>query len=258
MMTLLDNPFSPFARKVRLVLLLKELEFEVIDGLIKSNHQRLANINGRAEVPSLIDGDIVVTNSSDIVSYLEAQYPEKPLYPSSAKQRVAARAWERLSDTFVDGVLINLSYWHWANRHDSMPDGLLERGQRDMQMVYQHIEKALQDQAFLCGNLSIADVALFPHIASVKAMGVDYDKAQFPKLDAWYKDLRRQPLFYADLKRTAEYLANIGDGDVERDKIFWRGDRIEWMLASGFEDWLLKEIKEDRVLWPKADLPHLD
>jgi hypothetical protein len=32
--------------------------------------------------------------------------------------------------------------------------------------------------------------------------------------------------------------------------LFWRGDRIEWMLARGFHDWFCNEIKSDRVLWP--------
>jgi hypothetical protein len=34
------------------------------------------------------------------------------------------------------------------------------------------------------------------------------------------------------------------------DKIGWRGDRIEWVLARGFHDWLLGEIRADRVIWP--------
>jgi len=38
-------------------------------------------------------------------------------------------------------------------------------------------------------------------------------------------------------------------------RIGWRGDRIEWMLAHGFHEWFLNEIKEDRVLWPGPALP---
>lgn len=257
MITLYDNPFSPFARKVRLVILLKGLEFETVDGLKKSNHQQLKAYNGRVEVPALVDDGIVITNSSDIVRYLEDSYPQKSVFPGSPAQKVAARAWERLSDTFVDGVLINISYWLWAKRDDQMPQGLLSKANEDIQKVYAHMEKALTGKDYLCGDLSIGDIALFPHIASVKAMGVAYDEARFPNLTRWYRGLRKHPLFYEDLKRTAEYLATIGDSDVERRKIFWRGDRIEWILASGFEDWFYNEIKSDRVLWPGPDLPYL-
>ncbi|MBW1906025.1 MAG: glutathione S-transferase N-terminal domain-containing protein [Deltaproteobacteria bacterium] len=42
MLTLYDNPFSPFARKVRMVLGFKGLEFESIDALALNEHDRLA------------------------------------------------------------------------------------------------------------------------------------------------------------------------------------------------------------------------
>jgi glutathione S-transferase len=92
-MQLFDNPFSPFARKVRLVLDWKGLAYEVIDGLDKSNARALEAANGRVEVPALIDGDVTVANSSDIVAYLEHTHPEPPVYPADPAARVRARAW---------------------------------------------------------------------------------------------------------------------------------------------------------------------
>ncbi len=50
-MHLFDSAFSPFARKVRMVLEFKGLEFEVKEGLLKSNHADLKAVNGRVEVP---------------------------------------------------------------------------------------------------------------------------------------------------------------------------------------------------------------
>jgi len=38
MITLYDSAFSPFARKVRLVLEHKGLAFQALDGLLKSSH----------------------------------------------------------------------------------------------------------------------------------------------------------------------------------------------------------------------------
>jgi hypothetical protein len=45
------------------------------------------------------------------------------------------------------------------------------------------------------------------------------------------------------------------DSDLERRRIFWRGDRIEWLLARGFHAWFFREINEERVLWPGHALP---
>jgi hypothetical protein len=60
-MKLYDNAFSPFARKVRLVLDWKGLAYEATDGLDKANARALAAVNGRIEVPTLIDGDVTVS-----------------------------------------------------------------------------------------------------------------------------------------------------------------------------------------------------
>jgi glutathione S-transferase len=101
MIKLYDSAFSPFARKVRMALEYKGLNYEAVDGLLKSNHQALKAVNKRIEVPVLMDGDVVVVNSSDIVAYLDNSYPINSVYPDEPAARVHARAWERVADTFV-------------------------------------------------------------------------------------------------------------------------------------------------------------
>lgn len=255
MIKLYDSAFSPFARKVRMVLEHKGLNFEAVDGLLKSNHDILRAVNGRIEVPVLIDGDIIVVNSADIVNYLEFRYPVEPVYPEAPAARVHARAWERAADTFIDAILIDVSYWKWADRHDSMPDGLLEAARADLRLVYDALERDLADREFVSGPLSIADMALFPHLAGAKAMEVEFSAQEHPKLAGWFRQMRALPICAADLRRARDYVANLKDRDVERRRIFWRGDRIEWLLARGFCDWFFAEIKEQRVLWPGPSLP---
>lgn len=63
MITLYENAFSPFARKVRMALEHKGLKFEAIDGLRVDNQAALANANPRKEVPVLVHGDITTPRS---------------------------------------------------------------------------------------------------------------------------------------------------------------------------------------------------
>jgi glutathione S-transferase len=254
-MRLFDSAFSPFARKVRMVLEYKGLDFQAVDGLLKSNHAELKAVNGRVEVPTLVDGDTVVVNSADIVSYLEHRYPDRPVYPDSPETRVHARAWERTADTFIDPILVDISYWKWAARPDTMPTGLLEAARADLSQVYDALEAELARREYISGSVSIADIALFPHIASARAMEVEHSPDRHPNLARWFKRMRSLPICTADLQRARDYVANLAASDVERHKIFWRGDRIEWMLARGFHDWFFNEIRERRVIWPGPALP---
>ena len=193
MIKLYDSAFSPFARKVRMVLDHKGLDYETVDGLLKSNHDALKVVNGRIEVPALVDGDIVVVNSPDIVAYLDHRYPQMPVYPEVPAARVHARAWERLSDTFVDPIFVDVSYWKWAERPDQMPQGLLDAARADLRKVYDAIEKELADREFVSGTLSVADIALFPHLASAKAMEVEFSAEAYPQLARWFKRMRALP-----------------------------------------------------------------
>lgn len=255
MIKLYDSAFSPFARKVRMTLDHKELAYEAVDGLLKSNHEALKAVNGRVEVPALVDGDVVIVNSADIVAYLDYRYPAKSMYPDAPAGRVHSRAWERVADTFVDPILVDISYWKWAERPDKIPDGLLEAARADLRNVYDALNMDLSVRQFVSGPLSIADIALFPHIANARAMAVEFSAQDHPNVGRWFKDMRSLPICAADLKRARNYIVTMKDRDIERQRIFWRGDRIEWMLARGFHAWFFNEIEEDRVAWPGPALP---
>ncbi|MGA7455293.1 MAG: glutathione S-transferase C-terminal domain-containing protein [Rhodoplanes sp.] len=136
-----------------------------------------------------------------------------------------------------------------------MPEGLLEAARADLRLVYDALDKELAHRQFVSGPLSIADIALFPHVASTKAMEVEFSAQEHPNLGRWFREMRTLPICAADLKRARDYVVNLKDRDIEKRRIFWRGDRIEWILARGFHAWFFNEIKEGRVAWPGPALP---
>ena len=250
MLTLFDNPFSPFARKVRMVLEHKRLPFEAIDGLAPGGHARLAALNPRVEGPVLVDGDLVVVNSPHIVAYLEHRHPERPVYPADPATRARALAWERLADTLFDAITHDVSNGGFGFPAGTRPPGLLEAAREDLAPIYDDLERALGGGDFLCGDLSIADLALFPQLTAVRFLDVAFDGVTHPRLLAWYKRLRQVDVCRADLERTQAFLGSAGT--LQRPPaIVWRGDRIEWLLARGFEKWFFDEIRDGHVAWPR-------
>src|SRR5205085_5566207 len=201
--------------------------------LLKSNHDVLHAANSRLEVPALIDGDITVINSADIVAYLEHRYPQQPVYPEEPAERVTARAWERTADTLIDAALINVSYWNWAERTDTRPDGMLEAAQDEMTRVYDRLERDLAGREFVCGALSIADIALFPHLMAARGVGLAFSREAHRNVAGWLARMRHLPIAQADVERTRAYVARIKDVGIERTRLFWRGDRIEWLFVHG-------------------------
>jgi glutathione S-transferase len=253
--TLYDNPFSPFARKVRMVLRFKEVEFESIDALAVHERERLFAVNPRGEVPVLVDGDVTVANSADIATYLEDRFPTPALLPPSPALRAKARSWQRIADTVLDAVVHDVSLWAWPThrRTDQPPPGLLEAARRDLERVCAQLEHSLDTRGFLCGDLSIADLALFPHVSSLKLLGVSLDS--FPGVLRWNREMRALPVVRGDLdyvKGSVVEKFAAGASPYEAEKVVWRGDRIEWLLAQGFQDWFYAELESGRAVVPRS------
>jgi len=252
--TLYDNPFSPFARKVRMVLRLKSAAFESVDALALDQHARLGALNPRAEVPVLVDCDVTIAGSADIVYYLEDRFPAPPVLPATPALRATARTWQRIADTALDAIIHDLSLWAWPThrRQDAPPAGLPEAGRRDLARILAQLEACLGAEGFVCGDLSIADLSLFPHLSSLKLLGVSLDA--FPRVLHWVREMRALPVVREDLdsvKRAVVEKFGSGVSPYEAAKVVWRGDRIEWLFARGFHDWFLQELRTGRAVVPE-------
>lgn len=257
MLTLYDNPFSPFARKVRMALRFKGLPYRSIDALAVDAHARLVDVNPRAEVPVLVSGAVTVTDSADIVYYLEDRFPTPALLPAGHELRTKARRWQRLADTVLDAIIHDVSIWTWPthDRSDQPPKRLLEEGRRELLQILAELEEAIGVTGFVCEELSVADLSLFPHVSSLKPLGVLLDEGSHPKLLRWNRQMRMHPAVREDLayvKKSAIEKFGSGCSPYEAQKIVWRGDRIEWLLAHGFGDWLLSEISQGRAIIPRS------
>jgi glutathione S-transferase len=244
--------FSTFARKAALGLELKGLAYEAVDALRRDFRPQLQRVNPRVEVPVLIDDGLVVVNSSDILQYLDWRYPKPSLYPEAVADKVAARALERLADHRFDPIVVDCSYWHWAERHDQPPAGLLEAGQRDLDIAFSRLEAELaaRPKPWPFHSPGVVECAWFPNLAAVRPLGFKVDEARFANVLGWLNVMREHPVFANDRKRTASFLKTLSSSNHERQRLFWSGDRMEWLMARGFHAWFAREVAEGRAAFP--------
>ena len=250
--TLYGSQISTFARKVAVALDLKGLPYDYVDALTPQMRDKLREANPRIEVPVLFDDDITVINSSDIVQYLDQRYPKRPLLPSGIADRVLARAFERLADERLDPIVVDCSYWHWADRNDAPPDGLLKAARADLGVVFDRLEAMLRSRPkpWPFGTRGVVECAWFPNLAAMRTFGLPLDVDRFPGAAAWFSAIRNDPVFVADARKTAAFLKEGRHLSHERRKLFWSGDRMEWLISRGFHNWFLGEIEAGRAVFP--------
>lgn len=252
MLVLYDDVFSPYARKVRIALYEKQIPFERVRALHGDcNRTDFIDVNPRAEVPALLDGDLALYDSTVICEYLEDRHPSPPLYPHDPGLRAKCRLIEDIADTQIDAALYAVTLVEFGRR-ESHPEMRAAAG-RDMQRLYDDLEHLLGAADFFCGAYSIADIAVIPHVVAASFLGFAPDEGRHPQLLAWVGRVQQRPAVMqddADVLTTLTRLQEEQRQAFDPYRVQWRSDRLEWVIKNGFVDWFVAEMKAGRAFFP--------
>jgi len=173
-MTLYDHPDCPFAKKVRIVLLEKDLEFDVVTVDLEHGEQRseeFLKLNPFGKVPVLVDEGCVIYDSTIINEYLNDEYPLPELLP----QESADRARVRLLEDFADNAFTLPAMA--AERELAKPagerdDNRLSTAKDVLSATLRMLDRELAGREFLGGEFSLADVAFAPTALRLDRLGI--------------------------------------------------------------------------------------
>ena len=101
MLTLYQFPISHFCEKARWALAYKNLDYETRNLLPGFHVFTTKKLAARTSVPILVHDEIIIQDSSQIISYLDATFSQSPLTPLSDDLKKEALAWERFVDSEV-------------------------------------------------------------------------------------------------------------------------------------------------------------
>lgn len=102
MLKLYEHPLSAYAMKVKIALNEKGLDYEtaIPEGMATGTAGGdFVAANPRGEVPTLVDGDFQVFDSTVILEYIEEKWPDPALLPGTPAERARVRMIEDVMDT---------------------------------------------------------------------------------------------------------------------------------------------------------------
>ncbi|WP_068410798.1 glutathione S-transferase family protein [Labrenzia sp. OB1] len=158
---------SPRGWRVLLGMVIKGLDMKVkylslSDGEHKSD--MYLEINPRGRVPSLVAGDVVITDSLAILAWFDRQFPERPLFGTNPEEH--ARIWSATRDTTdklrdgMNGLLLPIFF----KGADTLTPELREAADTVMYEL-QWLENRLDGQRYMAGdNPSAADAVSYPEV----------------------------------------------------------------------------------------------
>ncbi len=160
-MKLIGSHASPYARKVRVVMAEKKLDYQFVVEDVWGNDAILKS-NPLGKVPCLVmEGGEAVFDSRVIVEYVDTLSPVGKLIPPTGRERVEVRTWEALADGLCDAALLARMETIWALREGARSQAWIDRQLSRIDSALKAMSLGLGDKPWCNGNhFTLADVAV--------------------------------------------------------------------------------------------------
>ena len=187
---------SPYARKVRVALIEKSCDCEIIVDNPWLPDAQVSEANPLGKVPALLleDGE-VVHDSKVIIEYLETLGMPPALIPGEPQQRVAHKQIEALADGVCDAVV--LIALEGARPEDKRSEAWLERQRKKVAEAVSELERLLGGKEwFTNSGFGLAEVATVCALDYVDFRYPDYQwRTYAPGLIGLHERLSARPSF---------------------------------------------------------------
>ena len=115
-------------------------------------------VNPAGKVPTLVDGDFVLTESVAIAVYLAEKYPEKGLLPTDLKQRAQLNRWMLFAVTELEQPLWRMARHTFLYPQERRLPADVEIAKEEFRTMAAVLEKHMQGRQFLVGErVSVGD-----------------------------------------------------------------------------------------------------
>jgi glutathione S-transferase len=200
---------SPFAWSVLLALEAKRIPYEsrlLSFSAGDTKKPAFLAINPRGKVPAIRDGAYTLAESIAILAYVDAKYPEPPLFGRAPEE--TGRIWQCISDGMsylqpaAEKVIHPLFRGGIAGREDQVREGA-----REVEEELARLVAVLGDRPYLAADtLNAADLVIYPKLAlffriaardelKILDLGFDGWRQRWPAIAGWFDRIAALPGF---------------------------------------------------------------
>ena len=209
-MILYGAPLSPFVRKVLAYAAEKGIELELVPVGIGDPNPDFIACSPFGKMPGFRDGDFRISDSTAIITYLEAKFPEPAMLPADPAERARTIWFEEFADTIVTAAGGKIFFNRVVSPKFLGKPGdeeAAKQGEADLLPCYDYLEGAIPASGYLVGDrLTLADIAVASPLVNTAHLGIVPDAAKYPKLTAWLAAIWARPGFATWIPRERKML----------------------------------------------------
>jgi glutathione S-transferase len=206
-------PLSPFVRKVVVAAREKGLDYELIPANPSQPTEEFLKVSPFSKIPALSDGDFCLADSTAIVTYLDAKYPDPALFPAEPEARGRAVWFEEVSDTVLvpAGAPIVVNRFLRPKIFGTEGDETAaQAGEEAVKKPLAYLESAVGNSGWLNASFSVGDIAVACTIKTLGYTGWTIDTATYPRLAGWYGRVTQRPAWQQAAEEEAAVFASLG------------------------------------------------
>ena len=183
-MILYGSTMSPFVRKVAAYAAEKGIELDLQQTGFPNHSPEFCAASPFKKMPALADGDYLLSDSSAIIHYLEAKYPEPELIPAEPRARGRVIWFDEFADTllFACGAKIFFNKVvapRFLGREGDL--SAAETAERDeLPPLLDYLEGVIPESGYLVEDrLTLADISVASPFANLRHLNVVLDPAAY-------------------------------------------------------------------------------
>ena len=212
MITLYGSSLSPFVRKVLAFAAEKGIEIDLQPTGFPDRSDAFCEASPFNKMPAMRDGDFCLSDSTAIVHYLEAKFPEPALIPREPELLGKTIWFEEFADTIMFACGAKMFFNRIvAPKFMGRPGDLAvaDAAERDeLPPILDYLERMAPDgEGYLVGDrLTLADIAVASPFANFRHMHIEFDAARYPKTIAYTARILDRPSFKPWVERETAIL----------------------------------------------------
>ena len=204
---------SPFVRKVAVALGEKGVDYTPARGGPGSTDAEFLAVSPFAKRPAINDDGFTLAESSAIVHYIEAQYPDPALIPAESQARGQVIWFDEFGDTIFAASGLKILFNRVVGpRLLGKPgdEALALEGEAELPGIMAYLESVTPADGWLVGDaFSVADITVASMLCTLTYVGYGPNAAAYPKTAAWHARVTARPSWQAVAERETALMRKI-------------------------------------------------
>ena len=195
-MTLFSDASDHYSHRVRMVVAEKGVNVDIVDVSPGKKPEDLAEINPYNTLPTLLDRELVLFESTVIMEYLDERFPHPPLLPVYPVARAQSRS------------LMHRIEKDWTRNVDLLMSGrsrepTLAKARRELTESMIGVAPVFADKPFFMSDeFTLVDCCVAPILWRLKYMGIKLPERQARPMRRYMREIFARASFRGSLTET--------------------------------------------------------